>query len=107
VSKTVIRAHQIKAARALAQMEQRELAARSGVSIPTIKRMEAGDGPVRGTYGNVAAIVAVLESAGIEFLDNDSPGVRLRPGAKPPSKLAKKTPTAPKPARRSAPKKTL
>jgi transcriptional regulator with XRE-family HTH domain len=73
-----ILAHQLKAARALAKLDQYELAARSGVSIPTIKRMEAGDGPVRGNYDNVAAVVAALESAGVEFTNGDQPGVRLR-----------------------------
>jgi transcriptional regulator with XRE-family HTH domain len=70
-------------------MDQQELADRSGVSVPTIKRMEAGDGPIRGTYENVAAVVAVIESAGVEFTNGDKPGVQLarQPGdaAKPAS----------------------
>ena len=60
-----ILAHQVKAARALARIDQQELADRSGISVPTIKRMEAGDGPIRGNYESVAAVVAVLEAAGI------------------------------------------
>jgi predicted transcriptional regulator len=56
-------AHQLKAARALARLDQQELSNRSGVSVPTIKRMEAGDGPIRGNYENVAAVVGVLEAA--------------------------------------------
>jgi hypothetical protein len=47
--------------------------------------MEAGDGPIRGNYENVAAVVAVLEAAGIEFIPENGggPGVRLRkPGAR-------------------------
>jgi DNA-binding XRE family transcriptional regulator len=75
-----ILAHQIKAARSLARLDQQELADRSGLSIPTIKRMEAGDGPIRGNYESVAAVVAALESAGIEFIPENGggPGVRLR-----------------------------
>jgi hypothetical protein len=48
--------------------------------VPTVKRMEAGDGPIRGNYDNVAAVVAVLERAGIEFIPQNGggPGVHLR-----------------------------
>jgi transcriptional regulator with XRE-family HTH domain len=75
-----ILAYQLKAARALARIDQKELADRSGVSVPTIKRMEAGDGPIRGNYENVAAVVAALEAAGIEFIpaNGGGPGARLR-----------------------------
>src|SRR5215467_11039582 len=61
-------------------MDQQELADRSGISVPTIKRMEAGDGPIRGNYENVAAVVAVIEAAGIDFIQENGggPGVRLR-----------------------------
>jgi transcriptional regulator with XRE-family HTH domain len=78
VAQIAILAHQLKAARTLAQLDQYELSARSGVSIPTIKRMESGDGPVRGKYDNVAAVVAVLEAAGVEFTNGSQPGVRLK-----------------------------
>ena len=73
-------AHQLKAARTLAQLNQQEVADKSGISVPTIKRMEAGDGPVRGNYDSVASVVAVLESAGIEFIPENGggPGVRLK-----------------------------
>lgn len=75
-----ILAHQLKAARTLARLDQQEVADKSGISVPTIKRMEAGDGPVRGNYDSVAAVIAVLESAGIEFISENGggPGVRLR-----------------------------
>ena len=82
-----ILAHQLKAARTLARLDQQELADRSGLSVPTIKRMEAGDGPIRGNYESVAAVVAVLEEAGIEFIaeNGGGPGVRLRAPPAPPS----------------------
>jgi transcriptional regulator with XRE-family HTH domain len=78
MAKAAILAHQLKAARALARLDQQELSNRSGVSIPTIKRMEAGDGLVRGNYENVAAVVGALEAAGVEFINGDQPGVRLK-----------------------------
>lgn len=90
-----ILAHQLKAARTLARMDQQQLADRSGVSVPTIKRMEAGDGPIRGNYENVAAVVAVLEAAGIEFIPENGggPGVRLRkPASAEPADASKPVP---------------
>jgi hypothetical protein len=80
MTKTVILAHQLKAARALARLDQQELSDRSGVSVPTIKRMEAGDGPIRGNYENVAVVVGALEAAGVEFIEENGggPGVRLK-----------------------------
>jgi hypothetical protein len=62
------------------RLDQQELSNRSGVSVPRIKRMEAGDGPICGNYENVAAVVGVLEAAGIEFIPENGggPGARLR-----------------------------
>jgi transcriptional regulator with XRE-family HTH domain len=73
-----ILAHQLKAARSLARLDQKELSTRAGVSVPTIKRMEAGDGPIRGTYENVSAVVNALENAGVEFTNGGQPGVRMK-----------------------------
>lgn len=69
---------QVKAARALLGWSQRDLAARSGVSEPTIKRLEAGDGALGGRETTVAAIRDALETAGIEFTNGTGAGVRLR-----------------------------
>lgn len=71
---------QIKAARALAGLSQSDLASASGVSLPTIKRLEAQDGDMGGRPATVAAIRAALESAGVVFLDpnGNGPGVALR-----------------------------
>jgi DNA-binding XRE family transcriptional regulator len=61
---------QLKAARALLAWSQPELAAAAGISVPTIKRLEAQEGPLGGRN----------EAAGIEFIDENGggPGVRLR-----------------------------
>ena len=69
---------QLRAARALLKWDQKELAQASGMSLPTIKRMEASDGEVRGTASNVWKVQRALEAAGVEFTDDDAPGVRLR-----------------------------
>jgi predicted transcriptional regulator len=70
---------QIKAARALLAWSQEEMAAVAGVSVPTIKRLEAVDGPLRGRNETGEKIRNALESAGIEFIDENGggPGVRL------------------------------
>ena len=69
---------QVKAARALLGWSQKDLAGASGISEPTIKRLEAGQGDLGGREATVLAIRAALESAGVEFTNGDQPGVRLR-----------------------------
>jgi predicted transcriptional regulator len=80
---------QIKAARALLGWSQEEMAAVANVSTPTIKRLEAVDGPLGGRSETGDKIRKALESAGIEFIDENGggPGVRLRKRS--PEKLLK------------------
>jgi predicted transcriptional regulator len=79
----VIQASQLRAARALVGAGQQFVADPANVSVPTIKRMEGGDGPVRGSHVTVSAVVAVLEAAGVVFTNGDEPGVKLRIVRKP------------------------
>lgn len=80
----MITAFQLKAARALVGMEQRALAEASGVSLPTIQRMEASEGTVRGVIESLMKVMAALKSAGVEFINEGTVssgggrGVRLR-----------------------------
>jgi hypothetical protein len=76
---------QIKAARALLAWSQEQLAAAANMSIPTIKRLEAHDGPLGGRNDTGDKIKAALEKAGIEFIDENGggPGVRLRKSGHP------------------------
>jgi transcriptional regulator with XRE-family HTH domain len=80
----LITAFQLKAARALVGMEQRALAEASGVSLPTIQRMEASKGTVRGVIESLVKVMAALETAGVEFINEGASssgggrGVRLR-----------------------------
>jgi transcriptional regulator with XRE-family HTH domain len=71
---------QVKAARVLKGWSQEQLAAAAAVSIPTIKRLEAQDGPMRGRAETGSKIRAALEVAGVEFIDENGggSGVRLR-----------------------------
>ncbi|MFN4125257.1 helix-turn-helix domain-containing protein [Pannonibacter indicus] len=73
---------QVKAARALLDWSQSDLALRSGVSEPTIKRIEASDGPLGGRSDTVGKIISALQQAGIIFVseNGEGPGVRLRKG---------------------------
>jgi transcriptional regulator with XRE-family HTH domain len=80
----VLTAAQMRAARALVGMEQRALAEASGVSLPTIQRMEASNGVVRGVIESLTKVMVALEAAGIEFINEGATstgggrGVRLR-----------------------------
>jgi transcriptional regulator with XRE-family HTH domain len=69
---------QVRAARALLRWEQRQLAAASGVSLPSVKRLELRPGQLAARAPTVAAIREALEEAGVEFTNSASPGVRLR-----------------------------
>jgi predicted transcriptional regulator len=71
---------QIKAARALLDWSQEKLAVAAEISVPTIKRLEAEDGPLGGRGQTVEKILKSMEAAGVEFIDENGggPGVRLR-----------------------------
>jgi hypothetical protein len=70
----------IRAARALLRWEQRDLSNASSVSLPTIKRLESRPGPLGAHGSTVAALRKAIESAGVEFIDENGggAGVRLR-----------------------------
>ena len=80
----MITAAQMRAARALLAIDQRELAQRSGLSLPTIQRMEASDGVVRGNVDSLMKLVDALAANGIELIGEGAAssaggrGVRLK-----------------------------
>jgi predicted transcriptional regulator len=67
----------LRAARALLGWTQEELSRKGKVALGTVKRMEGFDGPVSARTDTLRRIVAVFERAGIEFLNDGRPGVRL------------------------------
>ena len=87
----MITSAQIRAARALLGMDQRTLAERAGLSLPTIQRMEASDGQVRGVVDSLVKLVQALEAAGIELIGDNAQssgggrGVRFREPKAPPN----------------------
>lgn len=77
----------MRAARALLEIDQRQLAQLAGLSLPTIQRMEASHGQVRGVIDTLVKVVTAFEKAGIELIGEHAPstgagrGVRLRESA--------------------------
>jgi len=75
---------QLRAARALLNLDRATLAEMAGLSLPTIQRMEAAEGVVRGNVDSLMKVVDALKKAGVELLDDDAVsqgGVRLvKPG---------------------------
>jgi transcriptional regulator with XRE-family HTH domain len=82
---------QMRAARALLGIDQRTLAEMSGLSVPTIQRMEASAAVVRGNVDSLMKLVAALDRAGIELLaegalsQGKGRGVRLKDESTPPT----------------------
>lgn len=69
---------QIAAARTLLGIGQADLAASASISVPTLKRMEASEGPASGMANNVRAVVAALEAAGLDFIPENGGGAGIR-----------------------------
>ncbi len=88
----MITSFQMRAARALLGIDQRTLAELAGVSLPTVQRMEASTGNVRGVVETLMKVVEAFDRAGVELIgeqarsDSGGRGVRLKePG--PPRKM--------------------
>jgi Predicted transcriptional regulator with C-terminal CBS domains len=64
----MITAGQLRAARALLGLDQKALAERSGLSVPTIQRMEASEGVIRGNVDSLMKLISALDSMGIVLL---------------------------------------
>lgn len=75
-----ITSEQVRAARMLLRWEQKDLSAASGVSLPTIKRLEAKPGVMSAQGNTIRSLQRALEAAGIEFIPENGggPGVRIR-----------------------------
>ena len=80
----MITAAQLRAARALLGIDQRQLAELSGLSVPTIQRMEASEGVIRGNVDSLMKLIAALDAAGLELIGEGAAsqgggrGIRLK-----------------------------
>jgi len=80
----MITAAQLRAARAILRLDQRKLAELSGLSLPTIQRMEASEGVIRGNVDSLMKLVGALDAGGIELIADNAVssgggrGVRLK-----------------------------
>jgi transcriptional regulator with XRE-family HTH domain len=80
----MITAAQLRAARVLLGIDQRRLAELSGLSVPTIQRMEGSEAMVRGNVDSLVKLITALDAAGIELIDEgavssaEGRGVRLK-----------------------------
>jgi transcriptional regulator with XRE-family HTH domain len=83
----MITAAQLRAARELLRIDQRRHAEQSGLTVPTIQRMEASETMIRGNVDSLVKLITALEDAGIELIDDGAHsdgggrGVRLRAGS--------------------------
>ncbi len=81
----MITAAQLRAARALLGIDQRRLAEEAGLSVPTIQRMEASDGVIRGNVDSLTKLIAALDALGIELIGEGAAslaggrGIRFKP----------------------------
>ena len=106
MGRSMITAAQLRAARALLGIDQRRLAKLSGLSVPTIQRMEASETMIRGNVDSLVKLITAFEAAGIEMIDEGAVsnslgrGVRLKvnsdsakalPGARPENKAPSRT----------------
>ncbi len=80
----MITAAQMRAARAILGIDQKKLADLADVSLPTIQRMEASSGNVRGIIDTLMKVVDALDKAGVELISANAPstgngrGVRFK-----------------------------
>jgi transcriptional regulator with XRE-family HTH domain len=80
----MITGNQLRAARALLSIDQRQMAGLADLSVPTIQRMEASDGVIRANVDSLMKLVSALDGAGIELINPGAVsaaggrGVRLR-----------------------------
>jgi len=80
----MITAAQLRASRALLGIDQRKLAELSGLSVPTIQRMEASEEMIRGNVDSLMKLIDALDAAGMELIGEGAAsqasgrGVRLK-----------------------------
>ena len=93
----MITSAQLRAARALLGIDQRQLAELAELSVPTIQRMEASDGVIRGNVDSLMKLIGALDKAGIELISNNAVshgggrGIRMKAAPTPDPRQDKST----------------
>ena len=83
-ARRIVMAAQLRASRALLGIDQRKLAEMAGLSLPTIQRMEASEGVIRGNVDSLVKLIEALDAAGLELIgegavsQGNGRGVRLK-----------------------------
>jgi transcriptional regulator with XRE-family HTH domain len=104
----LITGNQLKAARALADIDQHELANLAGINVNTIRNMEArGAEPITSSAVTIRKVQLALEVRGIEFLNHAHPGVRLSTPKEGVTKIEAQITTAPRDRRATKQSKRL
>lgn len=78
----MISSPQLRAARALAGLDQKRLAELSGLSVPTIQRMEASDGVIRGNVDSLMKLISALDAAGVILIGDGATSAEGRRGVR-------------------------
>lgn len=88
----------MRAARALLGIDQQTLAELAGISLPTVQRMEASEGNVRGVVDTLMKVVGALDNAGIELIGENTPSIGQGRGVRFKTSVPAKNVTPPPPA---------
>ncbi|MFA5899137.1 MAG: transcriptional regulator [Hyphomicrobium sp.] len=102
----MITALQMRAARALLGIDQQTLANLAGVSLPTIQRMEASDGNVRGVIDSLIKVISAFDLAGVELIGDNVQSTGQGRGVRFKQALAAQLTPAARPTKRRQPAKT-
>jgi transcriptional regulator with XRE-family HTH domain len=78
----VLTGKHIRAARGLLGWSQQELSKRAKVGIASVRRMEDCEGPVAARTDTLLSVAGAIQKGGVEFLNDDRPGVRMKSPSK-------------------------
>lgn len=74
----MLTSEQLRAARAMVRLDQKTLAEAAGISVPTLKRLEGGAGPLNTSHQSAERLRTALEVAGVEFIPENGGGAGVR-----------------------------
>jgi len=78
----VLTGKHIRAASGLLGWSQQELSRRAKVGIASVRRMEDCEGPISARTDTLLSVAGAIQKGGVDFLNDDRPGVRMKSQAK-------------------------